>query len=412
MSTNDLSTPLGMNAASKPKRRLSVPIVPVLGALIAGMFLLFFGWILVVTDPLGGEPVAVVAIEAAPVTASPPKLTEGEKGHSEGAHGGGNVVSVSPDGNAAPNVEGAAAVEESSGVKVVRAGEASAPNAVIVRTPETTTGPIKLAAADPDLTEAGRQGALPKIGADGKRPLEAYARPVVVPPALAKTPNLPRIALLVGGLGISETTTSSAITKLPGTVTLAFAPYGAELQGMAAKARLDGHEVMLQSPMEPFDYPDNDPGPQTLLADSTPEQNLDRLRWQMSRFPAFTGVVNYMGARFTSTEAALSPVIKEIAGRGLLFVDDGSSPRSLAASLADVTKAPFVKADVIVDADPTPKGIDGALASLEKKAMENGTAFGVATALPLSIERIAEWSNKLAERGILLVPVSALVTKG
>jgi polysaccharide deacetylase 2 family uncharacterized protein YibQ len=407
MSTNDLSTPLGIKAASKPKRRLSVPFVPVLGALVAGIFLLFFGWILVVTDPFGGEPVAIVAIEAAPVTAAPPKLTEGETQPADGA----NVLSVPPNADGAPNVEGAAAVEESSGVKVVRAGDSSAPNAVIVRTPETAVGPVKFAAADPDLTEAGRQGALPKIGADGKRPLEAYARPVVVPPALARAQNTPRIALLVGGLGISETTTTSAITKLPGAVTLAFAPYGAELPGMAAKARQDGHEVMLQSPMEPFDYPDNDPGPQTLLADSTPEQNLDRLRWQMSRFPAYTGVINYMGARFTANEAALSPVIKEVAARGLLFVDDGSSPRSLAASLADVSKAPFAKADSIIDADPMPKSIDGALAALEKKALENGTAFGVATALPISIDRIAEWSEKLAERGILLVPVSALAIK-
>ena len=31
------------------------------------------------------------------------------------------------------------------------------------------------------------------------------------------------------------------------------------------RARSEGHELFLQAPMEPFDYPDNDPGPQTLL---------------------------------------------------------------------------------------------------------------------------------------------------
>ena len=34
---------------------------------------------------------------------------------------------------------------------------------------------------------------------------------------------------------------------------------------MVARAREAGHEVLLEVPMEPFDYPDNDPGPQTLL---------------------------------------------------------------------------------------------------------------------------------------------------
>ena len=41
--------------------------------------------------------------------------------------------------------------------------------------------------------------------------------------------------------------------------------------------------------MEPFDYPDNDPGPQTLLRPSAPEQNLDRLYWHLSRSRAMRG---------------------------------------------------------------------------------------------------------------------------
>ena len=52
--------------------------------------------------------------------------------------------------------------------------------------------------------------------------------------------------------------------KLPPAVTLAFAPYGAEPGKLVERARSLGHEVLLQIPLEPFDYPDNDPGPQTL----------------------------------------------------------------------------------------------------------------------------------------------------
>lgn len=38
----------------------------------------------------------------------------------------------------------------------------------------------------------------------------------------------------------------------------------------ATRAREAGHEILLQLPMEPFDYPDSDPGPQTLLASAAP----------------------------------------------------------------------------------------------------------------------------------------------
>ena len=67
----------------------------------------------------------------------------------------------------------------------------------------------------------------------------------------------------------------------------------------------EGHEVLLQAPMEPFDYPDNDPGPQTLLTSLTPEQNVDRLHWLMSRFQGYVGIAGSMGARFTASEQAL-----------------------------------------------------------------------------------------------------------
>jgi polysaccharide deacetylase 2 family uncharacterized protein YibQ len=61
------------------------------------------------------------------------------------------------------------------------------------------------------------------------------------------------------------------------------APYGDQLTKLAAHARAKGHELLLQVPMEPFDYPNNDPGPRTLLTSLANEQNVNRLHWLMSR---------------------------------------------------------------------------------------------------------------------------------
>ncbi len=84
--------------------------------------------------------------------------------------------------------------------------------------------------------------------------------------------DAPRIAIVIGGVGISASGTADAFAKLPAPVTFAFAPYGADLDKLAEHARAEGHEVLLQVPMEPFDYPDNDPGPQTLLTSLTPSR--------------------------------------------------------------------------------------------------------------------------------------------
>jgi hypothetical protein len=228
---------------------------------------------------------------------------------------------------------------------------------------------------------------------------------------MAERPNAPRIAIVVTGLGISALGTSDALAKLPGPVTLGFAPYGADLERLAARARDAGHELLVQVPMEPFDYPDNDPGPQTLLTSLSPNQNIDRLHWLMSRLQGYVGIANYMGGRFTASDAALAPVLHEAAKRGLIYVEDGSSARSLAGQIASANNLAYVKADLTIDAVPNSAEIDRALARLEKTARERGFAVGTANALPASIDRIAAWAKAAEIRGIALVPISAVATR-
>jgi hypothetical protein len=162
--------------------------------------------------------------------------------------------------------------------------------------------------------------------------------------------------------------------------------------------------------MEPFEYPDNDPGPQTLLTALTPQQNIDRLYWLMSRFQGYVGISNTMGARFTASEQSFSPILHEIGKRGLIFVDDGSSPRSVAARVAGANSLPFAQVDVVIDAAPTPTDIDRAPGRLEMAARERGIAVGIASALPVSIDHIAKWAKAAESRGLQIVPITAIAS--
>jgi len=275
--------------------------------------------------------------------------------------------------------------------------------------------PANDAAAAPDagpldqkFLEMSAHGAIPKIAADGVRPADAFAQPVK---ALPGKPDAPRIAIIISGLGVSDSATSDAIAKLPGAVTLGFMPYGGDVAALAGRARARGHEVLLQVPMEPFDYPDNDPGPQTLLTSLTPQQNIDRLYWLMSRLQGYVGIAGAMGGRFTASEPSFAPVLREAAKRGLIFVDDGSNPRSLAGRIAGANNLPFAKADVAIDAVPTADEIDHALGRLEMAARERSIAVGISSGLPVSIDHIAKWAKTLADRGIQLVPITAVALK-
>ena len=397
MAPDDLNAPLGQD------KRKGLPKLPAAAPQILAGALGLFGivvvaWAIFVNDPLGGEPTAVVAI-GSPVIPQAKPAGDGEQ-HSR--HDG-------PPSDQAPStnvVIPAAAPPPGSKTITIIDGSSGKHQDVVI--PGKSSGLAPKAPVDQRLLETTHHGAIPKIAPDGVRPFTLYAHPRKLP---ADKTDAPRIAIIVGGLGISATGTADALAKLPTPVTLGFAPYGADLDRLAERARAENHEVLLQTPMEPFDYPDNDPGPQTLLTSLTPDQNIDRLHWQMSRFQGYVGIVSYMGARFTASEQSLAPVLRETAKRGLIYVDDGASPRSVASQFAGSHNLPFAKADVVIDAVPTPVEIDRALARLEMAARDHGTAVGLANALPGTVTRIAEWAKKVEARGFVLVPITMVAVK-
>jgi polysaccharide deacetylase 2 family uncharacterized protein YibQ len=392
---DELNQPLGLGPA-QPRRSVSYRAFALLGCVLIAAGLIAF---LVRTDNrFAGEPYAVAAIDQRPAVSGPPAAAASRQA---------STAAMAPTGPPA-NQMSASQIEAQSGVKVVRNGGGAPPGALIIEVPEAVGLQLN-AAPDQRLVEKSRYGLLPRIGADGARPADVYARPPLVADNLK---GAPRIALLVGGLGLSEEGTAEAIRQLPGAVSLGFAPYGAAVERLVAEAREAGHETLLQAPMEPFDYATNNPGPHTLLSSASETQVLDDLHWLMARFQGYVGVTNFLGAKFTADQAALAPALRDIATRGLLYVDDGSSPRSLARSEAARINLPAVTADVVIDAAPKPQAIDEALIRLEALARANGSAVGVATALPISVEHISRWARSLEARGLALTPISAIVTRG
>jgi uncharacterized protein len=395
MSPDDLTRPLGMPAPAEaaPARRHWV--LPAIYASLGVAVMALAVWLTLARDPLGGEPVAVARIEKVRTAALPPQ---------PGAQAAREEAAAETPSSPPPPRQTAREMEESSGVRVMRPGNASAPGSVIIRVPDASQATRLAAANDKRITERGRHGNMPKLGPDGLRAADVYARPLTA----AQRAGTVRIAIVVGGLGIGSQTTADAVRRLPENISLAFAPYGSELERQVSQARDAGHEVLIHAPMEPFDFPDNDPGPKTLMASAATDQNTDKLHWLLSRVQGAVGVVNYMGARLTSTEPALAPVVREIGQRGLFVLDDGSSGRSLVGQVAGGTGVASARADVVLDAVQKGPEIDQALARLETVARQKGSAVGFAMALPVSVERIARWARAAEGRGITIVPVSAL----
>jgi polysaccharide deacetylase 2 family uncharacterized protein YibQ len=261
-----------------------------------------------------------------------------------------------------------------------------------------TPGPV----ADPDplLLE---NGGLPRVAVDGRPPMQIYAA------GFDPTTIRPRVGIVIASIGMNGADSEAAIRNLPGAATLAISPYAANVDRLLALARMAGHEYLLSIPMEPQGYPINDPDDRhALMASLSPDENLSRLRWALSRIAGYVGVTSALGPmrgeRLAGDPEQLASMLTEVAHRGLLFVDARPGQAALPSAWNR-------SVDVVIDDDPLDDAaLEARLDALTKVARDKGSALGlVSVPRPKTLERVAAWSNTLLAKGLILAPVSALV---
>jgi polysaccharide deacetylase 2 family uncharacterized protein YibQ len=260
-------------------------------------------------------------------------------------------------------------------------------------------------APDPGLVEDTPNGPLPIIGKDGRQAWQVYARP------FDAKDTRPRIALIVTGIGLDRSLSQAALDRLPGTVTFGFDPYAGDLGNTLANARSLGHEALLGMPLEPIDYPRQDPGPLTLLTSLDEPANTARLAKLMGEASGYVGMVALMGSRFEAETTSVMPVLVNLKQRGLMLVDDKAPTQSSIAPLAAQMKLPWAAGDRVIDAESDPAAIDQALADLETSAKRNGAALGVAALSPALLDRLGPWLAALDGKGFAIAPASAVANR-
>jgi polysaccharide deacetylase 2 family uncharacterized protein YibQ len=241
---------------------------------------------------------------------------------------------------------------------------------------------------------------LPRRGPDGLAPMQAYARP------FDRSDTRPRIAIVVGGIGLSNADSLAAIDQLPPEIDLALSAYADPPRPLADHARERGHELLLSLPMEPEGYPMNDEGPHALLTGAAPEDNERNLEWTLSRFDSYAGVTGasdgMRGERFAGMAVPFGIVARELSSRGLFYVD----ARPDAPPTPDLAGC---SVNLVLDQPPARASIEAQLARLESLAHDRGSAVGlVGPPLPLVVETIVAWARGLEARGIVLAPASAV----
>ena len=369
---------------------------PYVGAAAAAGLMALAGatLILIAGDPHAGAPSVRVALASPspkdlgalrPAAAPPVLLDTLQPGQEATLPGPADQAQITLPQGASVSGGSSVLVQDGSGASAAPGADLTAPRP---QSPPLPVAPIT------GLSAPGPQGLLPVIAKDGRTPAQAYARPF-------HDNGKPKVALVIGGLGLNSAATKTAIERLPPEVTLSFVPYADNLQGWIDLARANGHEVLLEAPMEPTDYPNNDPGPQTLMASASPAETVHKLDWLLARASGYFGLTNYLGGKFMSSEAAMATFSGQLKARGLAFIDDGSAGGRGAGPLR-------ASASSVIDQDLSADAIDHALLGLETAAAQHGSALGSGFAYPVTVEQVARWAQGLAARGRQLAPASAL----
>ena len=104
---------------------------------------------------------------------------------------------------------------------------------------------------------------------------------------------------------------------------------------------------MLHLPMEPNGR--NDPGPNALLVSLSDAELRQRTTAALDSFDGFAGVNNHMGSRFTAFKPGMETVLRQLKGRGLMFLDSRTSAQSVGDQLAQEMGVPSIVRHVFLD---------------------------------------------------------------
>lgn len=272
--------------------------------------------------------------------------------------------------------------------------------------PGKTPNPENVTASPPNVEKKPKKPAKKTESAIRKTAEPSAESKLAYAPKGEVSPASVRLAIVIDDLGIDQKRTRRTI-QLPGPLTMAFLPYGYNLRTLTEEAQNVGHELLVHLPMQPTGTEAN-PGPNALLMNLSAEEIRNRIAWNLSQFKGFVGINNHMGSGFSTWDEGMSIVLEEISERGFFYLDSLTSPQSVASKIASRDGLNILVRDVFLDNEPDERRIRDRLTELEKIGRRRGHAIGIGHPYDATIATLAAWIATLPDKGIKLVPLSAL----
>ncbi|MBW2608960.1 MAG: divergent polysaccharide deacetylase family protein [Deltaproteobacteria bacterium] len=216
----------------------------------------------------------------------------------------------------------------------------------------------------------------------------------------------PRIAIIIDDIGFSRSRVRRFL-ELGVPITFAVLPRLTKSSLLAEEINVQGHELMLHQPMEPYASV-LDPGPGAIYVGDGVKRIANTINKNMSSVPCITGVNNHMGSRFTACQRDMSAALQVIKQKGLFFIDSVTSSRSTAYQTAKTLKVSTAFRNVFLDNRREEPAILSQLHKLKKHAMKYGHAIGIGHPYPETARAIGYFTRDISGSRASLVHVSSL----
>lgn len=168
-------------------------------------------------------------------------------------------------------------------------------------------------------------------------------------------------------------------------------------------------EIMLHMPMEPMDFPRNNPGKEALFVAMGHDEISRRTGLLLNALPGLVGVNNHMGSRFTQDRRRIGLVLEEIKKKNLYFVDSVTSGKTVAYEEAVKRGVPAMKRDLFLDHVNEPQAVAQQIDRLIRTVKKDGRALAICHPRENTIGELKKALQRFRAEGIEVVPVSTLI---
>ncbi|HYA92560.1 MAG TPA: divergent polysaccharide deacetylase family protein [Thermodesulfobacteriota bacterium] len=227
-------------------------------------------------------------------------------------------------------------------------------------------------------------------------------------PSALKMGLHPKIAIVIDDLG-GENKISQELLRWDLPITFSILPFAPFSQTLAREAHRKGREVILHLPMEPHGYPQVRPGEGVLLEEMDEASFLRQLSKDIEAVPYIKGVSNHMGSRLMEDPEKMKIVFSELKRRGLFFLDSRTTPQTIGLQVAQSVGLKAMERNIFIDNSLAEEDIKRQLEQLIQFSISKGKAIGIGHPHSSTVKFLKEIIPKMKERGIEVVPLSAVM---